>query len=329
MSANFSYTALESASRNGNLLAIEPHSILVKCGTDGNSGGGAKPLKATATQTPTSLSLSVPRIRFGAKPPSNEASALIRVIRNSMSQPAAEATPDIPKSNTTDVLVQYFVLRQDLIDTWPTGSVVTQCYHASVSAIWSCKGDLTTLQYCSAENIDSMHKLFQPVTMARAGAVGFDIQGIGEELPWIRNLRGAGGQMKYCNDRAYPASPRVLTQLVPVVFQKAVNGVEIDDIIMEQQLIPVVFQKTVNGVEIDDIIMEQQLIPVVFQKAVNGVEIDPSAQTDYVEAGSMVELPLRLAYELHLKQVVKMKAYACFNHRTKLELGADGAAGSL
>ncbi|KAM1734924.1 hypothetical protein ACFX11_020330 [Malus domestica] len=305
MSANFSYTALESASRNGNLLAIEPHSILVKCGTDGNSGGGAKPLKATATQTPTSLSLSVPRIRFGAKPPSNEASALIRVIRNSMSQPAAEATPDIPKSNTTDVLVQYFVLRQDLIDTWPTGSVVTQCYHASVSAIWSCKGDLTTLQYCSAENIDSMHKLFQPVTMARAGAVGFDIQGIGEELPWIRNLRGAGGQMK------------------------AVNGVEIDDIIMEQQLIPVVFQKTVNGVEIDDIIMEQQLIPVVFQKAVNGVEIDPSAQTDYVEAGSMVELPLRLAYELHLKQVVKMKAYACFNHRTKLELGADGAAGSL
>ncbi|XP_028957684.1 DNA replication complex GINS protein PSF3-like isoform X2 [Malus domestica] len=84
-----------------------------------------------------------------------------------------------------------------------------------------------------------------------------------------------------------------------------------------------------NYYDIDDIIMEQQLVPVVFHKAVNGVEIDPSAETDYVEAGSKVELPLWLAYELHLKQVVKMKVPACFNHRTKLELGADGAAVDL
>ncbi|KAM1016955.1 hypothetical protein ACFX13_047315 [Malus domestica] len=35
-------------------------------------------------------------------------------------------------------------------------------------------------------------KLFQLVTMAGAEAAGFDIQGIGEELPWIRNRRGAG-----------------------------------------------------------------------------------------------------------------------------------------
>ncbi|KAM0968396.1 hypothetical protein ACFX2A_017052 [Malus domestica] len=41
-SADFSYTALESASRNGNRLAIEPHPILVKGGTDRDSGGGAK-----------------------------------------------------------------------------------------------------------------------------------------------------------------------------------------------------------------------------------------------------------------------------------------------
>ncbi|CAN6583489.1 unnamed protein product [Malus baccata var. baccata] len=95
---------------------------------------------------PTSLSLSVPRIGFGAKPPSNAAPAPIRLIRNSMSQPAAEANPDIPKSDTTDVLVQYVVLRRDLIDTWPTGSVVTQ-------------DDPITLQYCSPENMDSMHKV--------------------------------------------------------------------------------------------------------------------------------------------------------------------------
>ncbi|PQM38332.1 putative peptidyl-tRNA hydrolase PTRHD1 [Prunus yedoensis var. nudiflora] len=69
-----------------------------------------------------------------------------------MSQPAAEANSDTSKSETPpDVLVQYVVLRRDLIDTWPTGSVVTQGCHASVSAIWSHKDDPHTLQYCSPE----------------------------------------------------------------------------------------------------------------------------------------------------------------------------------
>lgn len=64
-----------------------------------------------------------------------------------------------PGNNTDDVLVQYVVLRRDLIDTWPLGSVVTQGCHASVSAIWSHKDDPHTIQYCSPENIDSMHKV--------------------------------------------------------------------------------------------------------------------------------------------------------------------------
>ncbi|XP_059640343.1 uncharacterized protein LOC132282621 isoform X2 [Cornus florida] len=58
-----------------------------------------------------------------------------------------------------DVLVQYIVLRRDLIDTWPLGSVVTQGCHASVSAIWSHKDDPHTLAYCSPTNLDSMHKV--------------------------------------------------------------------------------------------------------------------------------------------------------------------------
>lgn len=58
-----------------------------------------------------------------------------------------------------EVLVQYVVLRRDLIDTWPLGSVVTQGCHASVSAIWSHKDDPDTLQYCSPGNMDSMHKV--------------------------------------------------------------------------------------------------------------------------------------------------------------------------
>ncbi|CAM8952741.1 unnamed protein product [Rhodiola kirilowii] len=68
-----------------------------------------------------------------------------------------------PESNDTvnnrDVLVQYVVLRRDLIDSWPLGSVVTQGCHASVCAIWTNKDDPLTAEYCSPSNIDSMHKV--------------------------------------------------------------------------------------------------------------------------------------------------------------------------
>ena len=95
---------------------------------------------------------------------SNRASGL---VSNSMSQPAADpetvATPNESLSPSQaengDVVVQYVVLRRDLIDTWPLGSVVTQGCHASVSAVWSNKDDPFTLDYCSPDKIDSMHKV--------------------------------------------------------------------------------------------------------------------------------------------------------------------------
>ncbi|KAK6137157.1 hypothetical protein DH2020_029102 [Rehmannia glutinosa] len=80
------------------------------------------------------------------------------------SSTAANATADSAgiaqgtESAAADILVQYVVLRRDLIDTWPLGSVVTQGCHASVAAIWLHKDDPDTLQYCSASNLDSMHK---------------------------------------------------------------------------------------------------------------------------------------------------------------------------
>ncbi|KAK8975937.1 hypothetical protein V6N11_057770 [Hibiscus sabdariffa] len=74
------------------------------------------------------------------------------------SDPVAAKTDTPTAGSNGDVLVQYVVLRRDLIDTWPLGSVVTQGCHASVSAIWSHKDDPHTLQYCSPQNIDSMHK---------------------------------------------------------------------------------------------------------------------------------------------------------------------------
>jgi hypothetical protein len=81
-----------------------------------------------------------------------------------MSQSTTDSEPNPQNEekkagNSDEVLVQYVVLRRDLIDTWPMGSVVTQGCHASVSAIWSHKEDPHTLQYCSPENIDSMHKV--------------------------------------------------------------------------------------------------------------------------------------------------------------------------
>ncbi|KAF3643369.1 putative exocyst complex protein exo70-like [Capsicum annuum] len=63
------------------------------------------------------------------------------------------------ENSVTDTVIQYVVLRRDLIDTWPLGSVVTQGCHAAVAAIWSHKDDDVTLQYCSPSNIDSMHKV--------------------------------------------------------------------------------------------------------------------------------------------------------------------------
>ncbi|XP_048227330.1 putative peptidyl-tRNA hydrolase PTRHD1 isoform X2 [Ricinus communis] len=78
---------------------------------------------------------------------------------NSMSQSNSESEAAKGEIPSEDVLVQYVVLRRDLIDAWPMGSVVTQGCHASVSAIWGNKDDPHTLQYCSPENIDSMHKV--------------------------------------------------------------------------------------------------------------------------------------------------------------------------
>ncbi|KAL5709633.1 hypothetical protein ACHQM5_020298 [Ranunculus cassubicifolius] len=72
----------------------------------------------------------------------------------------------LDETNVDDVVValvdlarRYVVLRRDLIDTWPLGSVVTQGCHASVSAIWANKDDVHTVSYCSPNKIDSMHKV--------------------------------------------------------------------------------------------------------------------------------------------------------------------------
>ncbi|KAL6533751.1 hypothetical protein OROHE_013584 [Orobanche hederae] len=81
------------------------------------------------------------------------------------SSTAASAAADtagisqVTESSAADTLIQYVVVRRDLIDTWPLGSLVTQGCHASVAAIWENKYDPDTLRYCSSSNLDSMHKV--------------------------------------------------------------------------------------------------------------------------------------------------------------------------
>ncbi|KAK8916925.1 hypothetical protein KSP39_PZI023128 [Platanthera zijinensis] len=73
------------------------------------------------------------------------------------------ASPDaggsgVDARETGDVLVQYVVLRRDMIDAWSLGSVVTQGCHAAVAAIWIHRDRADTAAYLSPANLDSMHK---------------------------------------------------------------------------------------------------------------------------------------------------------------------------
>ncbi|CAI0376426.1 unnamed protein product [Linum tenue] len=79
-----------------------------------------------------------------------------------------------------EVIVQYVVLRRDLIDAWPMGSVVTQGCHAAVAAIWSHRDDAHTVRYCAPEKIDSMHK------------VTLEVKGETQMLNLAEKLKGGG-----------------------------------------------------------------------------------------------------------------------------------------
>ncbi|KAG6643928.1 hypothetical protein I3843_08G021400 [Carya illinoinensis] len=118
------------------------------------------PFRFSLTSSKARIPIPGPRIRSYLSPPRRVCPQHL----NSMSQPAgSQSLPSEDeggaKMENSDVMVQYVVLRRDLIDTWPLGSVVTQGCHASVCAIWSHKDDPHTIEYCSSQNIDSMHKV--------------------------------------------------------------------------------------------------------------------------------------------------------------------------
>ncbi|KAM3369794.1 hypothetical protein ACQJBY_017577 [Aegilops geniculata] len=71
----------------------------------------------------------------------------------------AAAVGEEPRKEAEDVVVQYVVLRRDLADAWPLGSVVAQGCHAAVAAVWAHRDHPDTAAYCAPGNLDSMHKV--------------------------------------------------------------------------------------------------------------------------------------------------------------------------
>ncbi len=71
-----------------------------------------------------------------------------------------------PSSGTSRRLVQYVIVRSDLIHTlaWPLGAVITQACHAATAAIHLHYSDPDTQQYLA--ELDSMHKVVLQVSTA-------------------------------------------------------------------------------------------------------------------------------------------------------------------
>lgn len=82
--------------------------------------------------------------------------------------------------------------------------------------------------------------------------------------------------------------------------------------------------------DIDDIVMEDERISTVFQVGAHGVGLlDPSSETNNIEKGAKVELPVWLAHDLLLRQAVTVSIPACFSHKTRKEIQADAACVDL
>lgn len=140
--------------------------------------------KLAVSSAPTFSSRSKFESRFSRKASPRSASGLrSSVSRSAMSSAFEPSLPSLSMQNPEteagtgnaeavqskaadaevkeDVLVQYIVIRKDLVleQNWPLGSIIAQGCHAAVAAIWLHKDDPLTAHYCRPENLDHMHKV--------------------------------------------------------------------------------------------------------------------------------------------------------------------------
>ncbi|CAN6236170.1 unnamed protein product [Urochloa humidicola] len=99
------------------------------------------------------------RVPLRRTPPRANMSAAASAAPDSAASNPAAAASDEGGKEAVDVLVQYVVLRRDLADAWPMGSVVTQGCHAAVAAVWEHRDHPDTAAYCGPDNLDRMHKV--------------------------------------------------------------------------------------------------------------------------------------------------------------------------
>lgn len=123
----------------------------------------SKPIPPKITKIPLGKSSDCDKLFF-AKPRPTRGPHMSSTVGASPSDQGtvggeAPSQSRMDSGSSDDVLVQYVVLRRDLINTWPLGSVVTQGCHASVAAVWAHRDHPDTLGYCSDSNLDHMHKV--------------------------------------------------------------------------------------------------------------------------------------------------------------------------
>ena len=83
----------------------------------------------------------------------------------SASASAPSAAPAAAAEDADETLVQFVVVRRDLLKTleWPVGSVIAQACHACLAVAWEHKDDPDVVRYLAPENVDAMHKVTKEV----------------------------------------------------------------------------------------------------------------------------------------------------------------------
>ncbi|GBG68626.1 hypothetical protein CBR_g3167 [Chara braunii] len=94
-------------------------------------------------------------------PTAAEAAVVAAPADKALGEAAQEGGDPLSEAASAPLLVQYLVLRKDLVENmgWSIGSVVAQACHAAVAATWLSKDDALTQRYCSDSNIDHMRKV--------------------------------------------------------------------------------------------------------------------------------------------------------------------------
>nr|AWA45024.1 putative peptidyl-tRNA hydrolase PTRHD1 [Saccharum spontaneum] len=137
----------------------------------------------------------ITRVSLRRIPPRASMNAAAASASASAPDAAATAAGEVGGKEAVDVLVQYVVLRRDLADAWPLGSVVAQGCHAAVAAVWAHRDHPDTAAYCAPDNLDRMHKACSTFCLTRS-PVTLEVKGETQLKNLSEKLEAAGVRHK-------------------------------------------------------------------------------------------------------------------------------------